>query len=59
MDADKASVIPVKVAVRVRPFDNREKEENAKQCMEYFVQQNQVYLFDLYDISNTFFVFSW
>ncbi len=46
MDIDKTSVIPVKVAVRVRPFDNREKEENAQQCMEYFVQQNQVYLFD-------------
>jgi hypothetical protein len=42
MDTETSSIIPVKVAVRVRPFDNREKEENAQQCLQYFVQQNQV-----------------
>ncbi len=44
MDMDEASVIPVKVAVRVRPFNDQEKEENAKQCIQYFVEQNQVYM---------------
>ncbi len=39
---DTTSVIPVKVAVRVRPFDEREKEENAQQCLQYYVKQNQV-----------------
>lgn len=43
MDSDETSVIPVKVAVRVRPFDDREKEENAQQSIKYFVQQNQVF----------------
>lgn len=49
MDSDETSVIPVKVAVRVRPFDDREKEENAQQSIKYFVQQNQVYI-DFYFI---------
>lgn len=40
---DNEAVIPVKVAVRIRPFDDRERVDNAKQCIEYYVQQNQVF----------------
>ncbi len=43
-DSSSSSVIPVKVAVRVRPFDAREKDENAQQTLKCFVKQNQVLL---------------
>jgi hypothetical protein len=44
------AVIPVKVAVRIRPFDCREKEQNAQQCLQYCLKRNEVsdtYLYEL------------
>jgi hypothetical protein len=46
MDCDVILSIPVQVAVRVRPFDERERDQNAHPCMEYFVQQNQLLIND-------------
>ncbi|KAL4003536.1 Kinesin motor domain family protein [Acanthocheilonema viteae] len=37
-----AEVIPVRVAIRVRPLNNREKAENSQECVQCFVEQNQI-----------------
>lgn len=37
-----ADVIPVRVAIRVRPLNSREKAENSQECVQCFVEQNQV-----------------
>lgn len=34
--------IPVKVFVRSRPFSDKEKLENARECLQFFVESNQV-----------------
>uniref|UniRef100_A0A8R1TZ26 Kinesin motor domain-containing protein n=1 Tax=Onchocerca volvulus TaxID=6282 RepID=A0A8R1TZ26_ONCVO len=37
-----AEVIPVRVAIRVRPLNNREKAENSQECVQCFVEQSQI-----------------
>ncbi|VDM09280.1 unnamed protein product [Wuchereria bancrofti] len=37
-----SEVIPVRVAVRVRPLNSREKAENSQECVQCFVEQNQI-----------------
>lgn len=37
-----AGIIPVRVAIRVRPLNNREKAENSQECVQCFVEQSQV-----------------
>ncbi|KIH54530.1 hypothetical protein ANCDUO_15322 [Ancylostoma duodenale] len=34
--------IPVKVFVRSRPFSDKEKLENAQECLQFFVESNQI-----------------
>ncbi|VDM67211.1 unnamed protein product [Strongylus vulgaris] len=34
--------IPVKVFIRSRPFSEREKLENARECLQFFVESNQL-----------------
>ncbi|KAK6047692.1 kinesin motor domain protein [Cooperia oncophora] len=34
--------IPVKVFVRARPFSDKEKLENARECLQIFVESNQI-----------------
>ncbi|VDN06821.1 unnamed protein product [Thelazia callipaeda] len=35
-------VIPIRVVVRVRPLSSREKAENSQECVQCFVEQNQI-----------------
>uniref|UniRef100_A0A915PIJ9 Uncharacterized protein n=1 Tax=Setaria digitata TaxID=48799 RepID=A0A915PIJ9_9BILA len=35
-------IIPVRVAIRVRPFNSREKAENSQECVQCFVEQSQI-----------------
>ncbi|VDK68622.1 unnamed protein product [Litomosoides sigmodontis] len=37
-----AEVIPVRVAIRVRPLNNREKAENSQECVQCFVEHSQI-----------------
>ncbi|MCP9263449.1 Chromosome-associated kinesin KIF4 [Dirofilaria immitis] len=37
-----ADVIPVRVAIRVRPLNSREKAENSQECVQCFVEQSQI-----------------
>ncbi|OZC06259.1 kinesin motor domain protein [Onchocerca flexuosa] len=37
-----AEVIPVRVAIRVRPLNSREKAENSQECVQCFVEQSQI-----------------
>ncbi|VDO17934.1 unnamed protein product, partial [Brugia timori] len=37
-----SEVIPVRVAVRVRPLNSREKAENSQECVQCFVEQSQI-----------------
>ncbi|WKX99198.1 hypothetical protein Q1695_014238 [Nippostrongylus brasiliensis] len=37
-----ADDIPVKVFVRARPFSEKEKLENARECLQIFVESNQI-----------------
>lgn len=39
--------IPVKVFVRARPFNDKERLENARECLQIFVESNQVSHFGL------------
>ncbi|KHJ96755.1 kinesin motor domain protein [Oesophagostomum dentatum] len=37
-----SSDIPVKVYVRSRPFSDKERLENARECLQFFVESNQI-----------------
>ncbi|KAK5973275.1 Kinesin motor domain-containing protein, partial [Trichostrongylus colubriformis] len=37
-----ADDIPVKVFVRSRPFSDKEKLENARECLQIFIESNQI-----------------
>lgn len=40
-----SDTVAVKVAIRVRPFSEREMAENCRECLQYFAQHSQVSCF--------------